>query len=444
MKILLGVHQFFPHKQSGTEVLTLELARGLRAKGHHVEVISGAAEANFPEATPSWLTQDQYDDFAVHRLHYGTSERKTPIALHWGALERIRRLLPLVERLKPDITHWNHVIGFSAQVIPAMRDAGFPVLFTATDYWPICPQTTLFRTFEKSVCEGPGDGVNCLRCFRPMSAWAARATSFAARSPLRSASSRLQSAYDLQQRPNLMVDRLNAANRIFVSTHFLKNSLVAHGISPDLLRVVPYGVDIGERPPKHPVPLQFTPDCPLRLGFVGTLSEMKGPHVLLQSLTKLGTDLGRVSVFIYGHLNRTDSYCQSLERMTIGVPVQFPGTFHHGNIGRVLRSLHALVIPSLWYESSPLVLCSARSAGVPVIVSGLGGLTEDLAQGLHGFSFRAGDSQALADVIKRILMQPESLLRPDGDSDVRPRSSADYAADIEAEYQRHWTANDPR
>jgi hypothetical protein len=71
-------------------------------------------------------------------------------------------------------------------------------------------------------------------------------------------------------------------------------------------------------------------------------------------------------------------------------------------------------------------------------------LTEDLAENVNGFSFRAGDSQALADVIKRILMQPESLLRPDGDSGARPRSSADYATDIEAEYQRHWVANDPR
>ena len=438
MKILLGVHQFFPHKQSGTEVLTLELARGLRAKGHHVEVISGAAEPSLPEVTPSWLTQDHYDDFAVHRLHYGTSERKTPIALHWAASERICRLLPLVERLKPDIAHWNHVIGFSAQVVPALRQAGFPVLFTATDYWPVCPQTTLFRTFEKSVCEGPGDGVNCLRCFRPMPGWAARATSFAARSPLRSVSSRLQSTYDLQQRPNLMADRLNAANRIIVSTYFLKEALVAHGVAPDLIRVVPYGVDIGELPPKHPVPPQFTPECPLRLGFIGTLSEMKGPHVLLGSLTKLGADLRRVSVFVHGHLNRTDPYCQSLERMTIGVPAQLPGTFDHGHIGRVLRSFHALVIPSLWYESSPLVLCSARSAGVPVIVSELGGLTEGLSESVHGFSFRAGDSQALAHVIKRILMHPESLLHPDGGSGARPRSSADYATDIEAEYQRHW------
>ena len=42
MKILLIVHQFFPKHRTGTEVLTLELARGLLRKGHHVEVLTGA------------------------------------------------------------------------------------------------------------------------------------------------------------------------------------------------------------------------------------------------------------------------------------------------------------------------------------------------------------------------------------------------------------------
>jgi len=417
----------------------LELARGLQARGHHVEVISGAAEPNIPEAAPSWLTQDHYDDFIVHRLHYGTSDRRTPIFLHWEAPERVRRLLEVVTRFKPDIVHWNHLIGFSAQVIPALRDAGFPVFFTATDYWPVCPKTTLFRTFDKSVCDGPGDGVNCLRCFRPMPAWAARATSFAARSPLRSGSNHLRSAHHLQKRLNQMVDRLNVANRIFVSTRFLKETLVTHGVSSNLLSVVPYGVDIGELPPRYPIPAEFTPACPLRLGFVGTLSEMKGPHVLLESLIRLGADLSRVSVAIHGHLDRADPYYQSLERITgsLGSHVQFPGTFQHEQIGQVLRSLHVLVIPSVWYESAPLVLCSARSAGIPVIVSELGGLTEDLAEGVRGFSFPAGDSQALADLIARILKQPESLIRSHADPDARQRTTADYATDIEAEYRRH-------
>jgi hypothetical protein len=36
------------------------------------------------------------------------------------------------------------------------------------------------------------------------------------------------------------------------------------------------------------------------------------------------------------------------------------GTFPHEQIGEIMSDHHLIVVPSLWYESTPLVLCSAR------------------------------------------------------------------------------------
>src|SRR5262249_54066767 len=45
VKILLVVHQFFPHHATGTQVLTLELARGLTRRGHHVDILTGESDS---------------------------------------------------------------------------------------------------------------------------------------------------------------------------------------------------------------------------------------------------------------------------------------------------------------------------------------------------------------------------------------------------------------
>jgi len=80
--------------------------------------------------------------------------------------------------------------------------------------------------------------------------------------------------------------------------------------------------------------------------------------------------------------------------------------------------MHALVVPSTWYESTPLVLCSALAAGTFALVSRLGGMTEVIVEGENGFSFAAEDA---GDVSRPVpwtqvcLMKPdENLAGPDG------------------------------
>src|SRR5712691_7516003 len=164
MKVLLIVHQFFPEHRTGTEVLTLELARGLMRKGHHVEILTGALCAGEPVTTPPWLTEAAYDGIRVHRLNYGESACPDPVALHSSAPARVELVKRVVSRVAPEIVHNNHFLGLSSEIIPALRMLRIPVLYTATDYWAICPECTLLHSFDGKVCDGPDDGLECIRC----------------------------------------------------------------------------------------------------------------------------------------------------------------------------------------------------------------------------------------------------------------------------------------
>jgi len=77
----------------------------------------------------------------------------------------------------------------------------------------------------------------------------------------------------------------------------------------------------------------------------------------------------------------------------------------------VMDSLDLLVIPSRWYENSPLVLLNALATHTPVVVSDVAGMTEFVEEGISGFSFQRGSADDLARVLGEVVLEPDRLRR---------------------------------
>jgi glycosyltransferase involved in cell wall biosynthesis len=74
----------------------------------------------------------------------------------------------------------------------------------------------------------------------------------------------------------------------------------------------------------------------------------------------------------------------------------------------VLRPVDFLVIPSLWYENSPLVLLTALASHTPVIISNVEGMTEFVEHGKNGLVFEMGSAPDLEQVLRALIHNPES------------------------------------
>jgi glycosyltransferase involved in cell wall biosynthesis len=61
-----------------------------------------------------------------------------------------------------------------------------------------------------------------------------------------------------------------------------------------------------------------------------------------------------------------------------------------------------IVIPSIWWENSPIVIQEARLAGRPIIYSDIGGMSEKADPELD-LPFCAGSPGALGDVIRLLV-----------------------------------------
>jgi glycosyltransferase involved in cell wall biosynthesis len=420
----------------GTEVLTLGLARGLMSKGHTVEVLAGHPEYDLSHKHAPWITTDQYEDITVHRLHFGLSKWKANRYLAIHEPKRISLIKTLVNRFKPDIVHFNHLIGFTSEIIPEIRGMNIPVLFTPTDFWTICPRFTMYNACTRGVCINKDDPVDCLQCLKPMPRPLTRLLYQVSQGSLRKMHWKIDSINLLTNRTKTTMYHINQSNRMFLSTQFLKDVLVKHGANEALINVIPYGVNLETLPDPLPVPKIFCNEEPLRLGYIGTLSDYKSPHTIVGAISYLNKKKDCVSVSLYGSFIKNDPYPKRLLKMIReqGSIARLKGTFPNERIGNILQSFHVLIIPSTWYESSPLVLISALNAGLPVIVSDLGGLTEALEGGKYGLIYPPGDSQALARIILNILENPDSLQKLRKNLSDFKRSVADYTNDVEKHY----------
>ena len=109
--------------------------------------------------------------------------------------------------------------------------------------------------------------------------------------------------------------------------------------------------------------------------------------------------------------------------------IRFCGVFPNEQIGKIFAKLDVLVVPSIWYENTPLVIYSAQEAGCPVIASNLGGMAEVVEHEKNGLLFEVGNVTSLAATIER-LSGDRRLLRQLAANAVEPKSISDYVNEL--------------
>ncbi len=143
------------------------------------------------------------------------------------------------------------------------------------------------------------------------------------------------------------------------------------------------------------------------IGFIGQIARHKGPDILIEAFKRLPRSAA--ALHIYGPSDQDLEYVGRLKASSEGLDVQFRGTFPKERIGEVMASLDLLVIPSRWYENSPLVLLNALATHTPVAVSDVAGMTEFLDAGRNGYSFRRGSVDDLERVLRELLVDRDKL-----------------------------------
>jgi len=142
------------------------------------------------------------------------------------------------------------------------------------------------------------------------------------------------------------------------------------------------------------------------------LSEEKGFQTIIEALArikKLETKL-----YIVGQGEYEKTLKELVKTFGLQEKVIFLGFKTGAELHKLVREAMFVVVPSLWYENSPLTIYESLALGTPVIGAATGGIPElideqsDLEKST-GVTFTPGDAADLADKISFFLENSEIL-----------------------------------
>lgn len=412
MNILHLVHQYRPHYVGGTEIYTEKLARHQAAAGDRVAVFVPTPDL---AAAPHHALEDGVH---VWRVPLGARGRGRVFLATYGEPALGRALAPLLDAV--DIVHIQHLMGLPLDLVAQIQAAGIPYVITLHDYWFACANAQLITNYDGRICGGPDAAFhNCGRCAVARAGGGDRPTAGAAIAPLLAGRARrLRAVFD-------------GAAAVIAVSDFVRQTIAALGFDGPQLVTRPTGILTAAelamaRRPRPPA----AADRGLHVVYVGSLAWQKGVHVLVEAFNRLPTT-ARLS--IAGATDSFPTYVTDLRARIAHPGVTLLGRVPHAALWELLATADVAVVPSLWYEGSPLTIDELHAAGVPVVASAIGALPEKVRDGVDGLLFAPGDVAALAAVLRRLNDTPALLaaLR----AGAQPvRTLADHAAAVGALY----------
>ena len=183
------------------------------------------------------------------------------------------------------------------------------------------------------------------------------------------------------------------------------------GRNPYDVRLIHMGVLTHPRRRRRPA----EPSGPLRVVLAARFDEFKGHRDALEALARLGANGVEVSLECPGDGPSRKSIEASADRLGVSDRVRFPGVVDHQELLDQLRDgrWDVALLPSIETSESregiPVFLMESMEAGVPVVATDTGGISELLENGA-GVLIPQRDPLSIADALARLATDGEHRL----------------------------------
>lgn len=386
----------YHYRRGGDSTYTFDLADLLRSHGH--EVFHFAMKHRYNADCPE-------DEFFVDHVDYRESSQSA------GPLARLRDFLrsvyspeartkfaALLDRTRPDIIHMqNFRRHLTFSILGPARARGIPVVFTAHDYDPVCPNSLLFA--GGGICEVCGGK----HYYRALSRRCKQGS-------LAGTAALALEGYFVRA-----MHYMDGIDRIVTPSAFARSKFIECGLDPDRIEVIHNFIDTSALAPSY-----GGGDYVI---FFGRLSAEKGIDVLIEAAARVGGT--RVVIAGEGPLRAgLEARCARLGAGN----VEFLGYVDREDLMSLIRESMLVAVPSVCYENFPYNVLESFALGKPAVASRIGGIPEMVEDGKTGFLFEPGDSAALARNINRVAADP--ALRETLGRNARSRVDREFSADI--------------
>jgi len=296
----------------------------------------------------------------------------------------------LILLIKPDVVHLHHYFLLGIEILEEIRRS-LPyskIILTLHEYLAICHNKGLMVKTSGKLCY-KATARDCHSCFPD------------------------KQPGDFFLREQYIKRMFQNVDHFVSPSAFLRQRYIDWGIVPERISIIENGqITLGDISVNK---ILSNESQVVRFAFFGQINPYKGIDVLIGALAGLSKKVKKqVLIEIHGANleHQTDSYKQKVKTLMskYGAQVHFYGAYEAQEMPRILSSVDWAVVPSVWWENSPMVIQEAFNCGVPLIVSDIGGMAEKVTHGINGLHFRNGSQADLAATLTYCVNSRE--LRP--------------------------------
>lgn len=360
----------------------------------HPELSKGGAEV------ASWnlyqhLKENGYDCLYIARVdgasHGGStfSKRGEEVLLHtsmsdWFNLSTshlkplFTDLAELLQQFSPDIVHVHHYAHMGIEIFPAIKRAvpNAKLVFTIHEFMAMCMHNGQMVKRESLKLCSSASVADCSKCFPS------------------------HSPGDFLLRKNYILDQFSHVDEFISPSNFLAKRYMEWGIPAEKMHVIENVLP--EVQPLAARPLREG-EKRTKFAFFGQVNPYKGIDILLQALLLLPDEIkAQISLDINGaNLDiQTSDFKEKVEKLLERTShmVELRGPYEAEQLRSRIADCDWVIIPSIWWENSPVVIQEAINYGRPLIGSNIGGMKEKI-ENKAGITFEARSANALAQAM---------------------------------------------
>lgn len=279
----------------------------------------------------------------------------------------------LLRALRPTIVHAHHYAHLGVEFLRVIKEAapGIKVYLTLHEYMAICNnQGQMIKTNGRLCSRESLD--DCRACFPQ------------------------HTAQDFWRRKHFIQAHFAYVDHFISPSEFLRQRYIAWGIPAEKISVIENGQDDHEPLPPRSLAEGETRN---RFGFFGQINPFKGLDVLLKALHEMSKeDRRKIVLEVHGANLETqtgefrDRIKELADPLINKGVVQWIGPYQPHELRNRMAGIDWVVVPSVWWENSPMVIQESYVYGRPVISSNIGGMAEKVRPGVAGYHAEAGHS----------------------------------------------------
>lgn len=196
------------------------------------------------------------------------------------------------------------------------------------------------------------------------------------------------------------------STEVIVNSNYMKCELQRlFGLPFEKINVIPNGINLNNFSgidKDYDFRRKYAMDNEKIILYIGRLVHEKGIQHLISAMPKIINGYNDTKLIIGGKGGMYDELKEQAKALGIEDKVYFTGYLSSKEVQKMYKCADIAVFPST-YEPFGIVALEAMLAGVPTVVSDIGGLNEIVEHGVNGMKSYAGNCNSIADSVLSLL-----------------------------------------